>query len=250
MPKPVSPRSKRSKSLPWTRAWNYVTGSEPSVPEEPSWNSVKNEPVHSQVTDSTKRRMLVIMTQQQEKGLVPRQQLMSQSYKGVYSQVRNLYESQEAVTNDLEARRRSIFTAYQPLVKESVENEGEIMKSAQIFATNKHNSFTESDTEGLDGFQRFVSPLEGQLELRYSETPDIDVIEAEQEYPESYDYSIYAPLSPSAPRRLQIGENGANMPIIIEHEFAPLSTDPSGHLVRPPFTNLDPLGSASSRERV
>lgn len=34
--------------------------------------------------------------------------------------------------------------------------------------------------------------------------------------------------------------NTENMPIIIEHEFAPLYKDEDGNLVRPPFINLDP----------
>lgn len=45
---------------------------------------------------------------------------------------------------------------------------------------------------------------------------------------------------PTNPLDMELGDGNADLPIVIEHEFAPLYKDEDGNLVRPPFINLDP----------
>lgn len=47
-------------------------------------------------------------------------------------------------------------------------------------------------------------------------------------------------MLPTNPMEMELGDDNAELPIVVEHDFAPLYTDEAGNLVRPPFINLDP----------
>lgn len=88
-------------------------------------------------------------------------------------------------------------------------------------------------------FQVEKDAANGDLELRRMSVavPALDDGPLKETSP-----SIFIPknrILPTNPMEMVLDEE-EEMPIVIEHEFAPLYKDDSGNLVRPPFINLDP----------
>lgn len=118
-----------------------------------------------------------------------------------------------------------------------------------------NTSVPRTSTVGINGYQALTNTLEAERQmvnggLEHSRT---EMISPTDKFDSSRLLAPYLGLvkdaSPSSnifPRNQVLPTNpldmelGDDLPIVIEHEFAPLYKDEDGNLVRPPFINLDP----------
>ncbi|CUM50882.1 uncharacterized protein AC631_01285 [Debaryomyces fabryi] len=144
-------------------------------------------------------------------------------------------EPDPLVNNFSSSRKRTLSI-------QSLHNNGVVPRSSTL------NTNYGSYTNCYDSLKNENEVLDNDLERRLSTEYGDDLVKESmfplsksefQERDESPMSDLMKPR-PSILSEINKKENQDNMPIIIEHEFAPLYKDSDGNLVRPPFINLDP----------
>lgn len=105
-----------------------------------------------------------------------------------------------------------------------------------------------SSIVGLPTYQAISNSLQsekeaitGELEQRrMSVVAPLNDVELLKEQSPTYNVLPKNQILPINPYEMELEPEEEELPIVIEHEFAPLYRDGSGNLVRPPFINLDP----------
>lgn len=151
---------------------------------------------------------------------------------GGYLTFFNARQAQQDLLNDLEQRRRSIidrdvhyYAMETPrrIVEEPSENEK---------LDKDYGELVDSDQPA----SRLISPMDGVLvhppSHIHSQLQAENDLGAEYQDDDVHNHEI--------DNDDETQQGGGNLPLIIEHEFAPLYRDVNGNLVRPPFINLDP----------
>lgn len=144
-------------------------------------------------------------------------------------------EPDPLVNNFSSSRKRTLSI-------QSLHNNGVVPRSSTL------NTNFGSYTNCYDSLKNENEVLDNDLERRLSTEYGNDLVKESmfpsnkpefQERDESPMSDLMKPR-PSILSEINNKENQEKMPIIIEHEFAPLYKDSNGNLVRPPFINLDP----------
>ncbi|CAH2350043.1 hypothetical protein CLIB1423_01S01112 [[Candida] railenensis] len=151
---------------------------------------------------------------------------------GGYLTFFNARQAQRDSLNDLEQRRRSIIDrdvhyyaieTPERILEEPTENDK---------SDKDYGELVDSDQPA----SRLISPMDGVLvhppNHIHSQLQTEHGSEAENNDDEIHNNEIV--------KVDQTQQGEGNLPLIIEHEFAPLYRDVNGNLVRPPFINLDP----------
>lgn len=128
--------------------------------------------------------------------------------------------NQVAIPTDFTSRKRKHS------VQESLKNMSQqVPRSSPIVGSATYQTLSNS-------LQSEKEAAAGELEQRR-----MSIVAAETEM--ALNYVPRNQILPINPEDMEL-ERNVDLPIVIEHEFAPLYKDGDGNLVRPPFINLDP----------
>ena len=144
-------------------------------------------------------------------------------------------ETDPLVNNFSSSRKRTLSI-------QSLHNNDVVPRSSTL------NSNFGSYTNYYDNLKNENEVLDNDLERRLSTEYGADLVKesilptSKPEFQERDDSPMSGLMKPRPSILPEINEkeNHEDMPLIIEHEFAPLYKDSDGNLVRPPFINLDP----------
>lgn len=157
---------------------------------------------------------------------------LKRAFSGFPSQQENAHETASLISNDAfptnftsRKRRESIAESLKTMSQQIPRSSSMVGLATYQTLRNTIQSEKEAISGDLEQRRRsMVVELEEFLEKE--ESPTFNIVVRNQ-------------ILPTDPNEMELDADGS-LPIVIEHEFAPLYDDGQGNLVRPPFINLDP----------
>lgn len=157
---------------------------------------------------------------------------LKRAFSGFPSKQENVNETASLISNDAfptnftsRKRRESIAESLKTMSQQIPRSSSMVGLATYQTLRNTIQSEKEAISGDLEQRRRsMIVELEDFLEKE--ESPTFNIVVRNQ-------------ILPTDPNEMQLDADGS-LPIVIEHEFAPLYDDGQGNLVRPPFINLDP----------